>query len=62
MFCLCTLLFCRFVVVVVVVLCYLVILLFCDIFNFVCTGVRLLPPGEGPIAVNNNNNNNLKPV
>jgi hypothetical protein len=31
----------------------------------VCTGVRLLPPGENPIAVrnnNNNNNNNLIPV
>jgi hypothetical protein len=24
----------------------------------VCTGVRLLPPGENPIAVRNNNNNN----
>jgi hypothetical protein len=25
-----------------------------------CTGVRLLPPGEDPIAVRNNNNNNNK--
>jgi hypothetical protein len=24
----------------------------------VCTGVRLLPPGENPIAVRRNNNNN----
>jgi hypothetical protein len=24
----------------------------------VCTGVRLLPPGENPTAVRNNNNNN----
>jgi hypothetical protein len=24
----------------------------------VCTGVRLLPAGENPIAVRNNNNNN----
>jgi hypothetical protein len=23
-----------------------------------CTSVRLLPPGENPIAVSNNNNNN----
>jgi uncharacterized protein YpmS len=30
------------------------------IFIFVCTSVRLLPPGESPIAVNNNNNNNNK--
>jgi hypothetical protein len=30
------------------------VLLYCG----VCTGVRLLPPGENPIAVRNNNNNN----
>jgi hypothetical protein len=30
------------------------VLLYCG----VCTGVRLLPPGENPIAVINNNNNN----
>jgi hypothetical protein len=30
------------------------VLLYCG----VCTGVRLLPPGEHPIAVRNNNNNN----
>jgi hypothetical protein len=30
------------------------VLLYCG----VCTGVRLLPPGENPISVNNNNNNN----
>jgi hypothetical protein len=29
------------------------VLLYCGI----CTGVRLLPPGENPIAVRNNNNN-----
>jgi hypothetical protein len=29
------------------------VLLYCG----VCTGVRLLPPGENPIAVRNNNNN-----
>jgi hypothetical protein len=38
------------------------VLLYCG----VCTGVRLLPPGENPIAVrnnnNNNNNNNNKPT
>jgi hypothetical protein len=28
------------------------VLLYCG----VCTGVRLLPPGENPIAVRNNNN------
>jgi hypothetical protein len=32
------------------------VLLYCG----VCTGVRLLPPGENPIAVRNNNNNNNK--
>jgi hypothetical protein len=31
------------------------VLLYCG----VCTGVRLLPPGENPIAVRNNNNNNI---
>jgi hypothetical protein len=30
------------------------VLLYCG----VCTGVRLLPPGENPIPVNNSNNNN----
>jgi hypothetical protein len=30
------------------------VLLYCG----VCTGVRLLPPGENPTAVRNNNNNN----
>jgi hypothetical protein len=30
------------------------VLLYCG----VCTGVRLLPQGENPIAVRNNNNNN----
>jgi hypothetical protein len=30
------------------------VLLYCG----VCIGVRLLPPGENPIAVRNNNNNN----
>jgi hypothetical protein len=30
------------------------VLLYCG----VCTGVRLLPPGENPTAVSNNNNNN----
>jgi hypothetical protein len=30
------------------------VLLYCG----VCTGVRLLPPAENPIAVRNNNNNN----
>jgi hypothetical protein len=30
------------------------VLLYCG----VCTGARLLPPGENPIAVINNNNNN----
>jgi hypothetical protein len=30
------------------------VLLYCG----VSTGVRLLPPGENPIAVRNNNNNN----
>jgi hypothetical protein len=30
------------------------VLLYCG----VCTGVRLLPPDENPIAVRNNNNNN----
>jgi hypothetical protein len=30
------------------------VLLYCG----VCTSVRLLPPGENPIAVRNNNNNN----
>jgi hypothetical protein len=30
------------------------VLLYCG----VCTGVRLLPLGENPIAVRNNNNNN----
>jgi hypothetical protein len=30
------------------------VLLYCG----VCTGVRLLPAGENPIAVRNNNNNN----
>jgi hypothetical protein len=30
------------------------VLLYCG----VCTGVRLLPPGENPIAIRNNNNNN----
>jgi hypothetical protein len=30
------------------------VLLYCG----VCTGVRLLPPGENPVAVRNNNNNN----
>jgi hypothetical protein len=33
------------------------VLLYCG----VCTGVRLLPPGENPIAVRNNNNNNNNP-
>jgi hypothetical protein len=28
----------------------------------VCTGVRLLSPGENPIAVGNNNNNNNNTV
>ena len=39
-FCLCTYLFC-----------FVVILLFCVIFIFVCTNVGLLPPGESAIAV-----------
>jgi hypothetical protein len=30
----------------------------CVIVLCVCTGVRLLPPGENPTAVRNNNNNN----
>jgi hypothetical protein len=30
------------------------VLLYCG----VCTGVKLLPPGENTIAVRNNNNNN----
>jgi hypothetical protein len=30
------------------------VLLYCG----VCTSVRLLPPGEKPIAIRNNNNNN----
>ena len=37
---------------------YVVVLLFCVIFIFVCTSVGLLPPGESPIAVSSNNNSN----
>jgi hypothetical protein len=33
------------------------VLLYCG----VCTGVRLLPPGENPIAVRNNNNKKTVP-
>jgi hypothetical protein len=58
-FCLCTYLYC-FVVILLfyVFLCFVVIVVLC-IFNFVCTSVGLLPPGESPIAVSNNNNSTL---
>jgi hypothetical protein len=41
-----------------VVLCVLIVIVLCYFHCFVCTSVRLLPPGENPIAVSNNNNNN----
>jgi hypothetical protein len=46
-FCLCTLLFCSYFVVLMFYSC-VVVLLFCVIFVSVCTSVGLLPPGESP--------------
>jgi hypothetical protein len=43
----CTYFYC-FVVLIFIFLCY--------VHCFVCTSVRLLPPGENPIAVSNINN------